>query len=171
MIMQLDNLKQLYVHGLQDLYSAENQIVDALPKMVEVTHDQQLKKAFQHHLEVTRKQKKRLEQIFNQLKEEPSTSTCEGMEGIIEEGEEFIKKKDSWFSGKIEDTVLDAALIASAQKVEHYEIAGYGAARTFANQLGFKEHAALLQQTLEEEKEADRELTQLAESKINRKTA
>ena len=165
--MELNNLKQLYVHELQDLYSAENQIVDALPKMAEVTRDQRLKSAFLHHLEVTRSQKKRLEQIFSQLNEDPSDSTCEGMKGIIKEGESFVKKEKSWFRGDIEDTVLDAALIASAQRVEHYEIASYGTACAYAKQLGFNEHAALLEQTLEEEKETDRELTQLAESAIN----
>lgn len=165
--MQLDNLKQLYVHELQDLYSAENQIVNALPKMAEVTSDQRLKNAFLHHLEVTQNQKKRLEQIFNDLKESPTDSTCEGMKGIIKEGETFVKKEKSWFRGDIEENVLDAALIASAQRVEHYEIAGYGTARAYANQLGFNEHAELLQQTLQEEEETDRELTQLAESTIN----
>ncbi len=165
--MQLNNLKQLYVHELQDLYSAESQIVEALPKMAEVTSDQRLKKAFLHHLEVTHNQKKRLDRIFNELNEEPSSSTCEGMKGIIKEGESFVKKEKSWFRGDIEDNVLDAALIASAQRVEHYEIASYGTACAYANQLGFTDHAALLQQTLEEEKETDRELTQLAESTIN----
>lgn len=169
--MKLNNLKQLYVHELQDLYSAENQIVDALPKMADVTHDRRLKSAFLHHLEVTRNQQKRLEQIFNELDEAPASSTCEGMNGIIKEGETFIKKEKSWFRGDIEDTVLDAALIASAQRVEHYEIAGYGTACAYADQLGFGDHAALLRQTLREEEETDRELTELAESTINVRAA
>ncbi len=165
--MQLDNLKELYVHELQDLYSSENQIIDALPKMADVTHDQRLKDAFLHHLEVTRNQKDRLEQIFSELNEKPSNSKCEGMNGIIKEGETFIKKEKSWFRGDIEDNVLDAALIAGAQRVEHYEMAGYGTAVAYANQLGFNDHASLLHKTLDEEEETDRELTQLAESTIN----
>lgn len=169
--MQLDNLKDLYVHELHDLYSAENQIIEALPKMADVTTDQRLKNAFLHHLEVTRHQKERLEQIFNQLNEKPSNSKCEGMNGIIKEGESFVKKEKSWFRDDIEDNVLDAALIASAQRVEHYEIAGYGTAAAYANHLGFTDHAALLHQTLDEERETDRELTQLAESTINIKAA
>ena len=165
--MHLNNLKELYVHELQDLYSAENQIIDALPKMADVTRHQQLKDAFLHHLEVTERQKERLEHIFSELNEEPSDGKCEGMNGIIKEGESFVKKDKSWFRGNIDDAVLDAALISSAQRVEHYEIAGYGTAVAYAKQLGFTDHARLLNQTLDEEAETDRELTQLAESAIN----
>ncbi len=165
--MQLNNLKELYVHELQDLYSAENQIIDALPKMADVTKDQRLKDAFLHHLEVTRHQKDRLEQIFSELNEKPSNSKCEGMNGIIKEGETFVKKEKSWFRGDIEDNVLDAALISSAQRVEHYEMAGYGTVVAYANQLGFTDQASLLNQTLKEEEETDHELTHLAETTIN----
>ena len=108
-----------------------------------------------------------MEQIFSELNEEPSDGKCEGMNGIIKEGESFVKKDKSWFRGNIDDTVLDAALISSAQRVEHYEIAGYGTAVAYAKQLGFADHAELLTQTLAEESETDRELTQLAESTIN----
>ena len=165
--MQMNNLKDLYIHELHDLYSAENQIAEALPKMVEATKSQRLKNAFSRHLEVTRQQKKRLEQIFSQLGEEPSASKCEGIQGILKEGESLIKKEKSFFRGDIDNDVLDAALIASAQRVEHYEISAYGTARTYADRLGFPEQAALLQHTLNEESETDRELTQLAESHIN----
>jgi ferritin-like metal-binding protein YciE len=165
--MQLDNLKQLYVHELQDLYSAEGQIVDALLKMADATRDQRLKNAFMEHLEVTKNQKRRLEQIFNLLGETAESSKCEGINGIIKEGESYIKKDKSWFRGDIDDNVLDAALIASAQRVEHYEISAYGTARSWAEHLGYTDQARLLQQTLDEEVETDRELTALATSSLN----
>jgi len=110
--MELNNLKQLYVHELEDLYSAENQIVDALPKMADATRDSRLKSAFHQHLELTKKQKGRLENIFSQLGHKPDKSKCEGMRGIIKEGESFIKKDKSFFRGDVDDYVLDAALIA-----------------------------------------------------------
>lgn len=165
--MELNNLKQLYVHELEDLYSAENQIVDALPKMADATKDSRLKSAFHQHLELTKKQKGRLENIFSQLGHKPDKSKCEGMRGIIKEGESFIKKDKSFFRGDVDDDVLDAALIAAAQRVEHYEISGYGTARAYAERLGFPEQAQLLQQTLDEEVRTDHELTALAESAIN----
>ncbi|KJS33524.1 MAG: hypothetical protein VR64_01785 [Desulfatitalea sp. BRH_c12] len=169
--MKLDNLKQLYIHELNDLYSAENQILEALPKMVEATDDSRLKNAFMKHLELTKHQVRRLEEIFDQLGEKAESSKCEGMKGIIKEGESFIKKDKSFFRGDIDNDVLDAALIASAQRVEHYEISGYGTARTYAKHLGYTEQASLLQQTLDEESRTDRELTELAESSVNIKAA
>ncbi len=165
--MQLNNLKDLYIHELHDLYSAENQIADALPKMAEAAKNHRLKNAFNRHLELTRQQRSRLEQIFSQLGEKPESSKCEGIAGIIKEGESLIKKEKSFFRGDVDDDVLDAALIAAAQRVEHYEISAYGTARTYADRLGFQDQAALLQHTLKEESETDRELTQLAESHIN----
>ena len=167
--MHLDNLKHLYIHELNDLYSAEDQIVEALPKMAEATSDDRLKNAFLKHLEVSKHQKRRLEEIFDQLGETPKMSKCEGMKGIIKEGESFIKKDKSIFRGDIDKDVLDAALISSAQRVEHYEISGYGTARTYADRLGYPEQAALLQQSLDEEVHTDKQLTELAESSINMK--
>ncbi len=165
--MAISNLKELYIHELQDLYSAESQIIDALPKMAEATDDAELKRAFLKHLEVTKEQKNRLETIFSELNEKPVGMTCKGMQGIIEEGEEMIKKDQSFFREDIDKDVLNAALIGSAQRVEHYEISAYGTAKAHADRLGMHNHAALLQQTLDEEVETDRELTSIAETSVN----
>ncbi len=165
--MAINDLKELYIHELQDLFSAENQIIDALPKMAEATSDVTLKRAFEKHLQVTKEQKKRLETIFSQLNEEPESETCEGMEGLLEEGENMISKEKSFFGEGIDKDVLNAALIGSAQRVEHYEISAYGTAKAHANFLGFADQASLLQQTLNEEVETDRELTRIAETSIN----
>jgi ferritin-like metal-binding protein YciE len=165
--MQMNSLKDLYLHELKDLYSAESQIAEALPKMAEASKNQILRDAFSRHLEVTRHQKNRLEQIFQKLGERPEASKCEGIKGIIKEGESMIKQDKSIFRSNVDDDVLDAALIAAAQRVEHYEISAYGTVRAYAERLGFPEQAALLQQTLDEESATDRELTQLAESFIN----
>ncbi len=158
--MELESLRDLYVEELKDLYSAEQQLVKALPKMSKAASSPQLKKAFDKHLRVTEKQVQRLERIFSDLDESPRGKKCVGMEGLIKEGQELIKEKP-------EPEVLDAGLISKAQHVEHYEIAGYGAVRTYAQLLGEQKHADLLQQTLDEEGEADKSLTQLAESSIN----
>lgn len=163
----INNLKELYIHELQDLHSAESQIIDALPKMAEATDEATLKRAFQKHLAITKEQKKRLEKIFSQLNEQPDNVTCEGIEGIIEEGESIINKDQSIFGEGIDKDVLNAALIGSAQKVEHYEISAYGTAKSWADRLGLRDQAALLQQTLDEEVETDRELTHIAETSIN----
>ena len=169
--MELNNLRDLYVHELQDLYSAENQILEALPQMEEATNDTRLKRAFSEHRQMTEHQKSRLERIFSMLKVEPDGVSCEGIEGIIEEGQSLIKKESKLFGGSdIDEDVLNAGLIASAQKVEHYEIAGYGTVAAYAKRLGFSDQASLLHQTLEEEVETDRKLTQLAESSINLET-
>ncbi len=165
--MELNNLKDLYIHELKDLYSAENQILKALPLMEKATDDSQLKQAFSQHRRMTEQQKSRLEQIFSMLNQEPDGMTCDGMKGIIEEGQTLIKKDKKLFGSDVDKDVLNAGLIASAQKVEHYEIAAYGTAVAFAKRLGFSEHASLLHQTLEEERETDRKLTKLAESSIN----
>ncbi len=159
--MQLKNLEDLYVEQLKDLYSAENQIIEALPKMAQAASNSDLKQAFQQHLEVTRTQKQRLEQIFQGLQKEPTGKHCKGMEGLIKEGEELIQKHGA------DPDVKDAGLITAAQRVEHYEIAGYGTVATWADRLGHQDAAALLHQTLEEEEQTDERLTRIAESHIN----
>ncbi len=157
------NLRDLLEHEVQDLYSAENQIIEALPKMAERASDNQLKKAFQLHLEQTKEQKKRLEQVAKQMGfKADGGQKCKGMEGLIKEGESVMKEiKDK--------EVLDAALIGAAQRVEHYEIAGYGTARYYAKMLGEKEAEKLLSQTLEEEKDTDEKLNDLAIERVNQK--
>jgi ferritin-like metal-binding protein YciE len=158
--MKLESLKDLYLEQLKDLYSAETQLVDALPKMAERATSPDLKKGFQDHLRQTEQQVSRLEQIFRDLGESPKGHTCEGMKGLIKEGEQMIKMKG-------EDSVIDAGLIAAAQRVEHYEIAGYGTVRTYAEMLGHSQHVTLLERTLQEEEMTDEKLSQLAESHIN----
>jgi len=158
--MKLDSLQKLYIEELRDLYNAENQLVKALPKMAKHASHQELKQAFEDHLEQTKEHVERLDEIFKRLDERPTGKTCKGMKGLIEEGSEILEKDG-------DESVLDAALIGAAQRVEHYEIAGYGTVRTFANMLGENEAAELLQQTLDEEGEADKLLTELAESVIN----
>lgn len=153
--MALTSLDTLFLHELQDLYSAETQLVNALPQMAQAAAHDDLQAAFNEHLEETRGQVERLEQIFDQIGENPEGEHCEAMEGLIEEGEEMIQKEG-------EDHVKDAALIAAAQRVEHYEIAGYGAARTYAKELGHSDAASLLEETLSEEKAADKKLNKLA---------
>ena len=155
--MKLENLQNLFLEQLRDLYDGEQQITKALPKMIEKAKHNELKNALQEHLDVTRGQIRRLDQIFKMLGEEASGETCKGMKGVIAEGEGLIS------DAKAPD-VLDAGIIASAQRVEHYEMAGYGTVRTYAKLLGRNEIANLLQQTLEEEKEADQTLSKIAES-------
>jgi ferritin-like metal-binding protein YciE len=158
--MRLDTLQKLYISELRDLYSAETQLVKALPKMAKGASSPELKDAFEQHLEQTKGHVERLEQLFEQLGESPRGKTCHAMKGLIEEGSEILKEEG-------EDTVLDAGIIVAAQKVEHYEIASYGSVRTFANLLGKDEEAKLLQSTLDEEAETNQILTQLAESIVN----
>ena len=159
--MAMESLHDLYVEELKDLYSAEKQILRALPKMAKKASHEELRSAFQEHLEVTKEHVTRLETIFDELERSPRGKKCKGMEGLIEEGEEMMSE------GANPD-VLDAALIAAAQRVEHYEIAAYGTARTFAEQLGLREHSRLLQQTLDEEGETNKRLTEIAEQRVNR---
>lgn len=158
--MALESLHDLYVDELRDLYNAENQLLKALPKMAKAADDESLRAAFDEHLEVTRGQVGRLERIFKQLGERPTGKKCAAMEGLIEEGKEMMEEEAP-------PAVMDAALISAAQKVEHYEIASYGCVRTYARLLGYDEAATLLQQTLDEEGDADKALTELAESVIN----
>jgi len=158
--MKLESLRELYIEELRDLYSAENQLVKALPKMAKAASHQELQAAFTEHLDQTKVHVERLETIFTKLNESPKGKTCKAMEGLVEEGDEMRKQKG-------EDAVIDAGLIAAAQRVEHYEIAGYGTVRTYARLLKEDQAANLLQQTLEEEKETDQKLNQLAERLIN----
>jgi ferritin-like metal-binding protein YciE len=157
---KLNSLKDLYIDELKDLYNAEKQILTALPKMKNAATSEDLKAAFDEHIKVTEEQVERLEQIFKDLDEKPTGKVCKAMQGIIEEGKELLEKK-------AEPHVLDAALIAAAQRVEHYEIAGYGCVRTYAKMLGFKDAEKLLQQTLDEESKTDEKLSKLAEAHIN----
>jgi ferritin-like metal-binding protein YciE len=156
----MESLHELYVDELKDLYSAENMIIKALPRMIKAASNRELQRALTQHERVTRKQVQRLEKIFKMLDESPRGKKCHGMEGLLEEGKELIAEKP-------EPDVLDAGIISKTQHVEHYEIAGYGTVRTWAQTLGYEEHVELLQQTLDEEKEADVLLTQLAESAVN----
>lgn len=158
--MEMESLRELYLDELKDLYSAEKQLVKALPKMVKNASNPQLKKAFSDHLDKTEGHVERLEKIFGMLDETGRGKKCKGMEGLIEEAKELLEEDAA-------DAVLDAGLISKAQHVEHYEMAGYGTVRTYAEQLGFADQAKLLQQTLDEEGEANDLLTQIAESSVN----
>jgi ferritin-like metal-binding protein YciE len=158
--MSLDTLEKLYISELRDLYSAENQLLKALPKMAIGASSPDLKDAFQKHLEQTKGHVERLEELFEQLDESPKGKTCQAMKGLIEEGSEILKEEG-------EESVLDAGMIVAAQKVEHYEIASYGSVRTFANLLGQDEAARLLQSTLDEESETNEILNRLAETVVN----
>jgi ferritin-like metal-binding protein YciE len=158
--MELNNLRALYIDELKDLYSAEKQILKALPKMAKNATNPQLKQAFTDHLAQTEGHVQRLEEIFGSLEASPRGKKCVGMEGVIKEAKELIEED-------AQEDVLDAGLISKAQHVEHYEMAGYGTVRTYAEILGETRHAKLLQQTLDEEGNANKLLTQLAESWIN----
>lgn len=159
-MMKLDSLKTLYVEELRDLYNAENQLLKALPKMAKKATTPELKEAFQTHLEETRTHVERLDQIFDKLGKKPTGKTCKAMRGLIEEGSEMMSEDGL-------DSVIDAGIIGAAQKVEHYEMASYGTVRTFASLLGEDEAEDLLQETLDEEGEADKKLTEIAESMVN----
>jgi ferritin-like metal-binding protein YciE len=158
--MKLDTLQKLYTNELRDLYNAESQLLKALPKMEKAASSEELKNAFEKHLEQTKSHVERLEQIFEELDEKPKGKTCRGMKGLIEEGSEILNQDG-------EDSVLDAGIIVAAQKVEHYEIAGYGSVRTFAHLLGQNRAAELLQATLDEESETNEILNKLAEKIVN----
>jgi ferritin-like metal-binding protein YciE len=158
--MQLETLEDLYIHELKDLYSAEKQLIRALPKMAKAAKNQQLAAGFQEHLEQTKEHAARIEKILSGHKQSTRGSKCRGMEGLIAEGAEMIEEE-------ADPEVKDAGLISAAQRVEHYEIAGYGTARTYAEMVGDKEGATLLQKTLNEEEQTDQKLTHLAKSSIN----
>jgi ferritin-like metal-binding protein YciE len=154
--MQNDSLRALYIDELRDLYNAETQLVKALPKMAKAASNDELREAFEDHLRQTSEHVSRLEQIFDQLDEKPSGKKCMGMEGLVKEGSETMGEDYS-------EAVMDSAIIGAAQRVEHYEMAGYGTVRALAELLGENDHVSLLEQTLEEEKEADEKLTELAQ--------
>ena len=158
--MSLNTLHELFVDEIKDLYSAENQLLKALPKMAKAATSPELKKAFEEHLEQTKTHVVRLEKVCEGLDVSPKGKKCAAMEGLIKEGGETIAAKG-------DPAVKDAALIAAAQRVEHYEMAGYGCVRTFAQTLGLKAEAKILQETLDEEGATDKHLTELAESVIN----
>lgn len=160
MASKMQTLEDIYMDLLKDLYSAEKQLVKALPKMAKAADASDLQKAFQDHLRQTEGHVERIERIFSELGGSPRGKKCVGMEGLIEEGSELMKEN-------AEPEVLDAGLIAAAQKVEHYEIASYGTARTWAERMGYDNAARLLQQTLDEESAANEKLTQIAESHVN----
>jgi ferritin-like metal-binding protein YciE len=157
--MKVDSLEKLLVDELRDLYSAEKQITHALPRMAKAAENEELRTALETHLKETEKQIERLDRVFEILGKSSSGKTCVGMKGLLEEGKEMMEEVE-------EGNLRDAAMISAAQRVEHYEMAGYGAVRTYAENLGQKEIAQLLQETLNEEGEADKKLTQIA-TKVN----
>lgn len=155
--MDVNNLQQLFVEQLRDLYDGEQQITKALPKLIEKASSPELKSALKEHLDITRQQITRLDQIFSQLGEKSSGDTCKGMKGVIAEGDDLVSKGN-------DPAVIDASIITSAQRVEHYEIAGYGTVKTYARQLGKNSFAQTLEQILSEEKDADQKLSQIADT-------
>lgn len=155
--MTVNTIEKLFVDELKDLYSAENQITKALPKLAKASSSQELKTAFESHLKETEGHVERLEQIFEMLEVSPKGKTCAGMKGLLEEGKEVLEETEG-------GAIRDVAMISAAQRVEHYEMAGYGSVRTYAELLGKNEIATLLEKTLEEEKSADSKLTKIAKS-------
>lgn len=158
--LKIETLQDLFLHEIQDLYDAEIRLTDALPKMAEAASSPELKSAFHHHLMETKEHVSRLERIFRQMGEDAERETCQAIKGLLSEGEEVIDSKG-------DEAVRDAALIAAAQRVEHYEIAGYGTAKAFAQRLGLQGVPELLNQTLQEEGKADKLLTSIAEGSVN----
>ncbi len=158
--MKFETMEDLFRGQIQDLYDAEERLVKALPKMAEASTSQELRQAFEEHLGQTQGHVQRLERIFSEMGKDPKATTCDAMKGLIKEGESIVSDID-------QSPLRDAGLIAAGNRVEHYEIAAYGSARTFAQTLGWENAASLLEQTLEEEKEADHKLTQIAESMVN----
>jgi ferritin-like metal-binding protein YciE len=162
--MELNSFQDLFVNQIEDLYDAELRLIEALPKMADATSSPELRQTFRMHIQETLGHVSRLETIFSKLGKQPKRETCQAMKGLIAEGSEIINAKG-------DPAVKDAALIAAAQRVEHYEISGYGTARTFAMRLGLQDTAQILQQTLQEEANADKKLNQIAESQVNVKAA
>jgi len=158
------DLRDLFIHEVQDLYDTEKRLIEALPQMADAASSAQLKQAFQMHEQQTEQQARRLELVFKSIGCRPERAASSGMKGLINQGQEMAGSRG-------DPTVRDAALIAAAQQVEHYEIAGYGSARTFARQLGLNDVAQTLQQSLDEEAQTDRRLTQIAESSVNPQAA
>lgn len=160
--MGLESLKDLFIDQLKDIYSAETQVTKALPKLAKKASSTELQDAFRMHLDQTQNQIKRLDEIFSSLGKNPKGKKCKGMQGLLEEGEEMMEED-------ADPDVMDAGLIAAAQRVEHYEISAYGTARAYARTLGEQKAASLLDQTLEEESQTDAKLNQLAEGQINKR--
>ena len=158
--MKLNTLEDLFVDQLKDIYSAERQIIQALPKMAKAAQRTEVRQAFEDHLQLSKQQLERLNQVFEKLGSNPGRKKCMGMEGLLREAEEFLSEKPG-------DAVVDAGLIANAQRVEHYEIAAYGTVRTFAQMMGHSDMVRLLQQTLDEEGQTDQKLSKLAETGVN----
>lgn len=158
--MKIENMEDLFLDEIRDLYDAEKQLVKALPKMADAATSDKLRQAFESHLEETRGHVERLERIFGQLNQKSSGESCDAMKGLIKEGEQMVDHIE-------ESPLRDAGMIGAANRVEHYEIAAYGTACTFAQMLGYNEAMQLLQQTLEEEKAADQKLTRIAEGMVN----
>ena len=158
--MKIESMEDLFLEQIEDLYDAERRLVKALPKMAEASTSQTLRQAFQSHLIETEGQVSRLEKVFRILGKDPKSQTCDAMKGLVSEGEDIVSDIDA-------SSLRDAGLIAAANRVEHYEIAAYGSARTFAQALGLTDAASLLEQTLQEEKKADQKLTDIAESMVN----
>lgn len=158
----MKTLKDLFEHQLKDLFSAEIQLIDALPKVANKANDSELKKAFENHLEETKGQKKRLQEICDELEISSKGETCKAMKGLISETESFIEEASN-------NEIMDAGLIAETQRIEHYEIAGYGTAVRYAKELGYDNIASKLQETLDEEYDANNKLNKLAENKLNKK--
>lgn len=157
----MKNLSDLFEHQLKDLYSAESQLIKALPKMAKKASDSKLKKAIENHLEETKEQKQRLKEVCDELGIKPTGEECKAMKGLIEEAESFLKEK-------ADEDVKDAGIIAEAQRVEHYEISAYGTAVRYAKELGHKDIAKKLQKTLDEEQKADTDLNKMAEGRLNK---
>ena len=162
--MATKNMEDLYIDCIRDLLNAEKQIIEALPSMIDTAHSPELKEALDEHLTETREHERRLQTILKAAGHRPNDETCKGMEGLLEEGEEVLDEE-------FESDVMDAAIIGAAQKVEHYEICGYGTARAFAEELGEDDAVELLERTLEEEKMADQKLTEIAEAAVNRRAS
>jgi len=162
--MKLNSLEELFVEQMKDMYNAENQLIKALPKMAKAASSQELRSAFESHLEETRRHAERLEQVFEMFGQKVKGKTCDAMKGLVQEGSEMISEDG-------DPSVKDAGLIAAAQRVEHYEMAGYGCLRTWAQQLGKFEAARLLEETLNEEKHADEKLNSIAEGMVNMQAA
>lgn len=160
MKLKLDSLRKLYIHELKDLHSAESQILAHMPRMIDAVSDKGLKKALESHQKQTARQVTRLERIFGGMDEKPGGHRCRGMEGLLREANDLLESDAS-------PEVMDAAIVAATQRVEHYEMAGYGVARTYAEKLGDYKAADLLQETLNEEATADQTLSRLAERRLN----
>jgi ferritin-like metal-binding protein YciE len=160
--MQITNLRDVLEHELQDLYSAETQIVEALPAMIDACTSEKLKSGFERHLEQTEEQVSRLEEVMEMMDLEPGEEVCVGMEGLIAEGQKLVEEQEM-------SPALDVALISAAQRIEHYEIAAYGSAITFAKELGEKKVVEILKETMDEEEDTDKKLSTLAETDINKK--